>query len=124
MRDQNELYHYGVLGMKWGIRKAERRGESYTYKSHGQKKWAKKMDKARATGNMSKIAKANQKLELFKERDRARESYARFLSKGEAFAATLLGGTMYKSLRASGMNVAPSAATAKLVSMLATVPAE
>lgn len=54
MRDQNELYHYGVLGMKWGIRKAERRGESYTYKSHGQKKWAKKMDKARATGNMSR----------------------------------------------------------------------
>ena len=29
-----ELYHYGVLGMKWGIRKARKRGMEYQYKSH------------------------------------------------------------------------------------------
>lgn len=46
MIESNELYHYGVLGMKWGHRRAQKRGETYTYKSHTTKKYEKKAAKA------------------------------------------------------------------------------
>ena len=36
--NSDELYHYGVLGMKWGVKRARKNGASYVYKSHGQKK--------------------------------------------------------------------------------------
>ena len=29
---QNELYHFGVKGMKWGIRRSDTYNESYTRK--------------------------------------------------------------------------------------------
>ena len=41
----DELMHYGVLGMKWGMRKAYSKGAPYTYKSHGQKKYEKRVNK-------------------------------------------------------------------------------
>ena len=33
MYNDNELYHYGVKGMKWGIRRAQKRGQNYLVKS-------------------------------------------------------------------------------------------
>lgn len=38
----DELYHYGIVGMKWGKRRAAARGQSYTYTSHSTKKYNKK----------------------------------------------------------------------------------
>lgn len=66
-----ELYHYGVLGMKWGIRKARKNGIQYTYKSHGQKKWEKKLAKERQKGKDT--SKAERKLAAYKTRDSRRQ---------------------------------------------------
>lgn len=85
---ENELYHYGVLGMKWGMRRAARKGQTYTYKSHGQKKWEKKI----AKGNTSD--KAKKKLAMYKERDKARQDYAANTSLGKAIVKKAALGSM------------------------------
>lgn len=105
-----ELYHYGVLGMKWGIRKARKKGVEYAYKSHGQKKWEKKLAKAQRKGKDT--SKAESKLATYKERDKARQSYAEHTKTGHAIARTLLmgpwGNGAYSRARAAGSSVGSS----------------
>lgn len=52
--DSNELKHYGVLGMKWGVRKDRKTGE----RKHADKAYAKASNKLRKLD--SKIAKKNE----------------------------------------------------------------
>ena len=52
--NSDELYHYGVLGMKWGVRRARKNGASYVYKSHGQKKYEKKIDQIKSSNKKNK----------------------------------------------------------------------
>lgn len=105
-----ELYHYGVLGMKWGIRKARKKGVEYTYKSHGQKKWEKKLAKAQSKGKDT--SKAESKLATYKERDKARQSYAEHTKTGHAVARALLlgawGNGSYSRARAAGSSIGSS----------------
>lgn len=103
----HELYHYGVVGMKWGIRKAKKQGTTYNYKSHGQKKYEKKIAKLQAKGaNEKSIAKAQGKLDLYKVRDRNRQSYVETTSLGKSFAKQIVFGPIgsgnYERMRAAG----------------------
>lgn len=124
--ESNYLAHYGVLGMKWGVRKDPRGLDSY--KSHGQKKWEKKREKAfqrtaddvlrgkNAARSLHKAAKADNKLEMFKERDRRRAEYAKQTSSGRSIARSLLMGPSfngnYHRYRATGMSEGMSAVLA------------
>ena len=104
-----ELYHYGVPGMKWGIRKARKAGVDYKYKSHGQKKWEKKLAKAKGDPtNKEKLSKAKTKLEFYKKRDENRQAYAQSTTAGKTVAKGLLlgpfGSGNYNRLRSAGVN--------------------
>lgn len=96
MNDGDYLMHYGVLGMKWGIRKAEKAGRSYNYESHGQKKYKKKVEKLKAAkADKSKIAKAQQKHEVYKQRDKNRQKYAATANVGKSLVRTVAVGVLY-----------------------------
>ena len=71
------LQHYGVLGMKWGIRKAEKRGTTYSYTSHRTNKYNKIATKAAAKGNTEKAAKYSKYAERSAQLDKNKENFAR-----------------------------------------------
>lgn len=101
-----ELYHYGVLGMKWGIRRANKQGTTYTYKSHSTKKYERKIAKAEKKGDVSKLAKYNQRLKRSKEFDSKEQKIAENMSVGKVLATRYLtmgvGAKNYQRHRALG----------------------
>lgn len=108
MNETNELYHYGVLGMKWGIRRARKQGSSYTYRSMGQKKLERRLKKQTTAKKDAKtIQKTQNKLDLIKRRDRERQRYTENTSLAKIAAKTLVLGnwgrvSAYNRYRAAG----------------------
>ena len=129
----DELYHYGVLGMKWGVKRARKNGASYVYKSHGQKKYEKKIDQIKSSNKKNKkekLAKAKTKLSIYKQRDKNRQSYASKTNLGKAVVKQILMGPIgsgsYSRYRSSGnkrvMAFLKSNVISSLLSSPVTVP--
>lgn len=101
----NELYHYGVVGMKWGVRRARKRGEEYTYTSHGTKRYAKKALKARNKGDEAKAQKYERYHKRSVELDRKMQTNALSNSNKRAALKTLINGPFgnktYEAVRAA-----------------------
>ena len=127
--NSDELYHYGVLGMKWGVRRARKNGASYVYKSHGQKKYEKKIDQIKSSNKKNKkekLAKAKTKLSIYKQRDKNRQSYASKTNLGKAVVKQILMGPIgsgsYSRYRSSGNNRVMAFLKSNVISSLLSSP--
>ena len=87
---EHELYHYGVLGMKWGVRRASKKGTTYAYKSHATKVYGKKAVKAEKKGNTDRAAKYRKYEKRSAKLDRQMQDYATKTKVGKAIVQSLL----------------------------------
>lgn len=86
---EHELYHYGVLGMKWGVRRAAKKGTTYNYKSHATKVYGKKAAKAEKKGKTEKAAKYRKYEKRSADLDRKMQNYAKNVSVGKGIVQNL-----------------------------------
>lgn len=121
----NELRHYGVVGMKWGVRRAKKKGTTYSYKSWRTKMAedgydsmsarAKKIRSKEAAalekGNAKKARKYADKAKVVEKEaagqkkwakasakhDKGMQKIAESMSTGKAVASTLLTGGWNKT---------------------------
>ena len=92
----DELQHYGVLGMKWGVRRARKNNTTYTYTSMGTKQYAKKAEKYRKAGDKENAAKYEKYHKRSVKLDRMIQNNAERVSTGrqvvKMFTVTGFGG--------------------------------
>lgn len=89
----NELYHYGVLGMKWGIRRASSKG-SRGRKSH-RRSLSEDAVEVRQIRKKSVGQMSNAELRKVNERKRLEQEYSRLnpgtIKRGIAISAGIVG---------------------------------
>lgn len=120
---EDELMHYGVVGMKWGVRRARKNGSTYSYKSRATKRYEKKSDKAKEHGDSVKSEKFKKYAKKSAKLDKGMEDTARKMSAGKATAATILNGPFstktYAAMRGAGYGKAESSVSAAVLNYLA-----
>ena len=90
--ESNALIHYGVLGMKWGVRKDRSSGSS---RKRGKSSWSDDAREARAIKKKKVKQMSNTELKKLNERTRLEQEYYRLkpnvISKGWKMVATTAG---------------------------------
>lgn len=111
MGNEDYLVHYGVLGMKWGMHRAAKKGTSYSYKSLQTKALEKSLTRAKAKNakkgtnwTKAKVSRMSQLASASKKSDKKYQEYAKKTSVGKAVAQNLLlgpGARTYQTMRAN-----------------------
>ena len=118
----DELYHYGVLGMKWGVRRAREKGTTYSYKSSKTKSYEKKAERAKQKGQTEQYKTLSKKAKRSREFDSKMQSVAESMSVGNTAVQFLLSGPFgaksYAAAKAYGISDASSTVSAALLSYM------